>query len=154
MTPTCFRELMATFPTGVAVVTADDGTPHGMTCSSVCSVTLTPPTLLVSMRSASPTLRAMLDAGRFAVNLLRSEARGTAELFASGNPDRFDLVRWKPSDSGPHLVEDAHAIADCSVADTHLVGDHLVVFGAVFHVRREDPAVPLLYGLRRYASWS
>ncbi|MGH3862160.1 flavin reductase family protein [Actinokineospora sp.] len=35
---------MATFPTGVTVVTAlaPDGRPWGMTCSSVCSVTLRP----------------------------------------------------------------------------------------------------------------
>ncbi len=39
-----FRSLMARFPTGVAVVTTtgDDGSPRGMTVSSVCSVTLSP----------------------------------------------------------------------------------------------------------------
>src|SRR5439155_979792 len=51
--PDRFRAMMSAFPTGVAVVTTTDadGRPHGMTCSSVCSVTLEPPTLLVCLRA-------------------------------------------------------------------------------------------------------
>src|SRR6266540_7393763 len=57
-----FQALMASFPSGVAIVTAtgSDGKPYGMTCSSLCSVALTPPTLLVCMRNGSPTLDAVL----------------------------------------------------------------------------------------------
>ena len=44
-----FRAFMCTFPSGVAVVTAEDtgGRPFGMTCSSVSCVAMSPPTLLV-----------------------------------------------------------------------------------------------------------
>lgn len=158
MTPADFRSLMARFPTGVAVVaTVDsDGRPWGMTCASVCSVTIAPPTLLVCVRQHSRTLEAIMRTSRFAVNLLHDNAQSTAELFASGVPDRFDRVRWQigPLDSGPHLYEDAHAIADCLVSQTQLVGDHVVVFGNVSTVSQAPvPAAPLLYGLRRYASW-
>ena len=50
--------LMSSYPTGVAVVTAidDDGNPHGMTCTSLASVALNPPTLLVSFQRTSGTL--------------------------------------------------------------------------------------------------
>ncbi len=150
--------MMRGFPTGVAVVTALDrtGTPWGMTCSSVCSVTLDPPTLLVSLRAKSPTLAAVLVRGRFAVNLLNEDARETAELFSSGNPDRFDLVAWTlgPHAAGPHLTEDAHAVADCEIVKTMPVGDHVVVFGMPFDVTWEDDCRPLLYGLRSYRGWS
>ncbi len=154
-----FRSLMSLFPTGVAVVTAMDqhGRPWGMTCSSVCSVTVTPPILLVCLREASPTLDAVLRLGTFTVNLLHDRARPVAELFASGTPDRFDRVRWCSElfFGGPHLLDDAHAIADCQVTQTVRVGDHVVVFGEVFRVERQAPAKakPLLYGLRRYSSW-
>ncbi len=148
-----FRSFMAGFPTGVAVVTVvdTDGTPRGMTCSSLCSVTLLPPTLIVCLRTGSPTLAAIRRRGAFAVNLVRGEARTTAELFACGAPDRFDLVRWQTGTGGPHLPDDAHAIADCAVRRAEPVGDHHVVFGEVLRVGVFNAPDPLLYGMRRYA---
>ncbi|MEU0486406.1 flavin reductase family protein [Streptosporangium sp. NPDC006013] len=156
--PTRFRSLMSAFPSGVAIVTTAEpgGRPWGMTCSSVCSVALDPPTLLVCVRRPSPTLKAMLKLSTFTVNLLHDRARYAAELFASGTPDRFERVRWRtePSFGGPHLVDEAHAFADCRVTRTVEVGDHTVVFGQVFRVEQRARAVPLLYGLREYSSWS
>src|SRR5262245_12636119 len=91
-----FREFMSSFATGVAIVTAFDrgGRPHGLTCTSLASITLVPPTILVSLDTASGTLAAIRDGGRFAVNLLHSGAKPTAELFASAAGDRFDRVSW------------------------------------------------------------
>lgn len=156
--PAQFRSLMATFPAGVAIVTTteESGTTRGMTCSSVSSVSLRPPILLVCLREGSPTLDTLLASSRFAVNLLHSGGRTAADVFASPATDRFDKVHWQwcPTFGGPHLVDDAHTIADCRVAGTNVVGDHTVVFGEVFNVRRpiSEPPDPLVYGLRGY--WS
>ncbi|HEY9328857.1 MAG TPA: flavin reductase family protein [Streptomyces sp.] len=155
-----FRALMSTFPTGVAVVTAvgPDGRPWGMTCSSVTSITTDPPTLLVSLRRDSPTLDAVLGCSAFAVNLLHHGGRAAAELFASGDPDRFERVAWRGGGApgGPHLLDHAHSVADCRVAQTLTVGDHTAVFGEVLRIETHQPATPrpLLYGLRQYRSWS
>lgn len=155
--PGDFRMLMAGFPTGVSIVTTtgSDGTPWGMTLTSLCSVSMEPPVLLVCMRRGSPTLDALLDSGRFAVNLLHSRARVTAELFASGAQDRFERAEWRADASagGPHLLRAAHTIADCSVTAHHVVGDHVVIMGGVTGVRRLGDQQPLLYGLRRFAIW-
>ncbi|NKY24948.1 flavin reductase [Nocardia gamkensis] len=154
-----FRALMATFPSGVTVVTADDVNrkPWGMTCSSVCSVTVEPPTLLICLRNESPTLAAILRTSGFALNLLHDRGSAVAELFSSGNDERFDRVRWESDGrtAGPHLVDAAHAVADCRVSMTLPVRDHVVVFGEVFRVRTFADATPapLLYGLRSYARW-
>jgi flavin reductase (DIM6/NTAB) family NADH-FMN oxidoreductase RutF len=153
---TDFRAVMASFPTGVCVVTTLDaaGTPRGMTCSSVCSVSLDPPTLLVCLRTASPTLAALLGQASFAVNILHHQAQPTAELFASGEQGRFGRIRWQPGPGGvPHLIEDAHAVAVCQVEATRQVGDHTVVFGEVRHITQRHGHRPLLYGLRRYTAW-
>jgi flavin reductase (NADH) len=79
-----FRSLMSEFPTGVAVVTSldHDGEPRGMTCSALCSVTGTPPTLLVCLCRESPTLNAVIRCGRFAVNFLRVARAGGAAACA------------------------------------------------------------------------
>lgn len=156
--PTDFRTLMAGFPTGVTIVTTrgGDGVPRGMTLTSLCSVSLAPPVLLVCMRTGSPTLDAVLESGSFAVNLLHLRARATAELFASGAQDRFERVPWhaEAPAAGPHLLEAAHTIADCSVTAHHEVGDHVVLMGGVTAVSRlGGEQHPLLYGLRRFATW-
>lgn len=151
------RPFMAGFPTGVAIVSAfdSDDQPWGMTCTSLCSVSLNPPTLLVCLREGSPTLRAVVASGTFSVNLLAHHARNTASLFASGTPDRFDRVTWhRPHPAaGPHLRNDAHAIADCRVGRHLPAGDHVVVFGEVTRTDLTSAADPLLYGQRDYAVW-
>src|SRR5215472_16573298 len=135
VSPDDYRALMAGFPTGVAVVTAagPGGRPAGMTCTSLCSVTLEPPTLLVCLRRGSPTLESVRHASGFTVNLLDAGAQAVAELFASGAPDRFSRVRWLASAApgGPRLADCAHAFADCLVSQVSEVGDHVVVFGEV-----------------------
>lgn len=155
--PEDFRTMMSGFPTGVTVVTATDesGAQRGMTCSSVCSVSLSPPVLLVCLRYGSPTLDAVLDSGAFAVNLLHSGARATAELFASGDPRRFETTPWEsgPEAAGPHLTGDAHTVADCAVMLEQRVGDHMVVYGTVRRVSRLGEVAPLLHGLRQFHGW-
>lgn len=151
------RRLMVGFPTGVSVVTAlaGDGRPWGMTCTSLCSVTPDPPTLLVCLRDNSPTLAAVLDSAALSVNLLHRGARSTAELFGSGTPDRFDRIPWVAApNGGPHLTEAAHTIADCAVRAAHAVGDHVVVMAEIVTITSLRPPVPLLYGMRRYGSWN
>jgi flavin reductase (DIM6/NTAB) family NADH-FMN oxidoreductase RutF len=151
--PVAFRQFMSTYFTGVAVITAldDDGRPHGLTCNSLTSVTLSPPTLLVCLHVRSGTLAATRSSAGFAVNLLHAGGRRVAELFASAAPDRFDQVCWRGSArlGLPWLVDDAHAMAECRVADTLPVGDHIVVLGRVVGVE-SGPGSPLLYGMRTF----
>ncbi|MBB5153126.1 flavin reductase family protein [Saccharopolyspora phatthalungensis] len=152
-----YRSLMSAFPTGVAVITTvdDEGKPHGLTCTSLSSVTLAPPTLLVCLHQHSGTLGALGARGGFAVNLLHARARHVAEIFSSGVDDRFGKVAWcaAPRTGAPKLVTDAFAIAECTVTGTHMVGDHAVVLGVVVGVAHVAD-VPLLYGMRRFDSWS
>ncbi|QFQ99389.1 flavin reductase family protein [Streptomyces phaeolivaceus] len=144
---------MSSYFTGVTVVTAIDGNgrPHGMTCSSLTSVTLTPPTLQVCLDVRSGTLAALREQGTFAVNLLHEGSREAAETFASARPDRFELVTWRPSKRHglPWLCDDSYAMAECRVVDTLTVGDHVAVFGRPVGVEN-GVGRPLLYGRRGF----
>jgi flavin reductase (DIM6/NTAB) family NADH-FMN oxidoreductase RutF len=145
---------MGSFPTGVSVVTTiGDGGPRGMTCSSLTSVCLEPPTLAVCLHSASSTLSAVVQTSRFAVNLLHARGERAALAFASAVSDRFALVGWQPSPTGlPWLTEDAFAVAECQVVSTTVLGDHTMVFGEVSSVS-QSPESPLVYGRRSFRSW-
>ena len=156
--PDEFRDMMSGFPSGVSVVTAlgPDGQPRGMTCSSVCSVSLEPPTIVVCLRHGSPTLDAVLGNEAFALNLLHSRAESVAVLFASGDPQRFDVTPWHsgPMTGSPHLMRDAHSVAECEVTLTQRVGDHVAVFGQTRTITRHHEHSPLLYGLREFRPWA
>ncbi|WP_316775266.1 flavin reductase family protein [Streptomyces sasae] len=151
-----YRSLMSSFPTGVAVITSslENGKPQGLTCSSLTSVTLSPPTLLVCLEASSITLAVAARSGAFAVNLLHARAAGTARLFSTRNVDRFAQVRWQRTQhcGMPWLVDDVLAVAECELGDVQVVGTHAVVFGQVEAITLFDEA-PLLYGRRRFASW-
>ncbi len=83
LTPDVFREFMSSYPSGVTIVTTydHDGAPRGFTCSSMCSVTMEPPTLLLCVNTRSTTLDAVHDCTRFAVNLLHSGGVRRPRLF-------------------------------------------------------------------------
>jgi flavin reductase (DIM6/NTAB) family NADH-FMN oxidoreductase RutF len=151
-----FRDLMSSFPTGVAVVTATDseGHPWGATCSSLSSVTLSPPTLLVCLHEQGRTLHAVLACRRFAVNLLHASGRRAATVFSSPHVDKFAEIPWESwGPSGlPFLHRDAFAVAACEMTSEVQVGDHRIVIGGVLDIR-VSAGVPLLYGLRSYSSW-
>jgi flavin reductase (DIM6/NTAB) family NADH-FMN oxidoreductase RutF len=152
------RPFMSGFPTGVGVVTALDehAEIRGTTCSSLCSVTLEPPTVLVCLRLGSRTLDAARSSGRFALNLLHGRAEEIATRFAAPGSHRFDGVRWvqDPAAAGPHLIDAAQSTADCDLTYFHLVGSHAVVYGRVRRITEYTSPRPLLYGLRRFADWA
>lgn len=146
---------MSGFPSGVAVVTSTaDGEPFGLTCSSLTSVTLEPPTLLVCIGTRSRTLDAISGLGAFGVNLLHARAQRAAEVFAAPSRDRFAAVCWEPRgpDGLPLLTEDSFGFARCELTELRTVGDHALVVGRVTEVIY-TPDTPLLYGLRSFAAW-
>ena len=130
------------------------GIPHGLTCTSLASVTLDPPTLMVCLHVASGTLGALRAARHLRGQPAARTGRTAAEEFSSRSADRFDRVPWQPAarTGQPWLFQDAFAAADCEVADTVTIGDHAAVFGRVVHVTGR-PGNPLLYGMRQFSSW-
>lgn len=126
-----FRRTVGSFPTGVAVVTAEhDGQPAGMTLNSFTSVSLDPMLVLVSLAHGSRTLEAMRASGRFAISILRRGQRQVALDFASrGAPFPHEHVR--ETRFGFFPVRDALAELYCDVHELVTAGDHDVVFGRV-----------------------
>jgi flavin reductase (NADH) len=156
--PVTFRSIMSAFPTGVAVVTSFDtsGTPRGLTCSALCSVSIDPPLLLLCVNSTSGALQAIRASNGFVVNFLREGRDSISQLFASASSDKFSRIRWRRSaiTGLPWLEEDTIAHADCRLVSDIEAGDHSILIGVL--VSGSAPlstAQPLLYWQRRYASW-
>jgi flavin reductase (DIM6/NTAB) family NADH-FMN oxidoreductase RutF len=153
-----FFDVMASFPSGVAIVTTttSDGVPRGLTTTAVCSVSADPPTVLVSVDLGSRTLDALRERRAFAVNFIGAGRSDLCLLFASKARDKFTRVPWMPSASDlPLLHADALAWAECTTLREVEVGDHVLLIGRV-----EDGGVrpelepPLLYYRRSWGVWS
>lgn len=153
-----FFEVMASFPSGVAIVTTStpEGVPRGLTTTAVCSISAEPPTVLVSVDLESRTLAALRERRAFAVNFMGAGRSDLCRLFASKETDKFAAVAWTPGPTGlPLLHEDALAWAACTTLQEVTVGDHVLLIALVEDggVRPElDP--PLLYYRRSWGVWS
>jgi flavin reductase (DIM6/NTAB) family NADH-FMN oxidoreductase RutF len=155
VTPQLYREIMACFPTGVAVVTAHESgdRPRGLTLSAFCAVSLEPPLVLVCIDKGSNTLPAMRDSGGFTVNFLAGGREHLAVLYASKADEKFQDIVWRRPDipeGGPVLHEDSAAYAVCITRQAIEAGDHWVFIGEVRDGAVIDGRLPLVYHRRAF----
>ena len=70
-----FREAMRRMASGVSVITTDGPAGRfGVTVSSLCSLSLEPPSVLACVHHLSPALRAVIENGVFCANVLCVES--------------------------------------------------------------------------------
>ena len=146
---------MASFPVGVAVVTAREagGGPKGLTLSAFCPVSLDPPLVLVCVAKTSNTLPVLRAAGGFTVNFLAGGREHLAVVYASKAEEKFEGIRWLPPstpEGGPILHEDSAAYAVCVTRQAVEAGDHWVFIGEVQDAANIPGRLPLLYHRRAY----
>lgn len=148
---TDFRKVMASYATGVVVVTLQvDGVDHAMTANSFTSVSLDPPLVLVCVERASRFDQALTACeGRWAVSILGADNEATARWFATkGRPleRQFDRVPHHRGENGAMLVDGALAHIECRTEAVHPTGDHDILVGLVEAMSVADqPGPPLLY---------
>ena len=147
-----FREVIRHLASGVTIITSVlQGKPVGLTATAVCSVSVAPPMLLVSLGSTSHTARGVAETGAFAVHLLPHKARKYAEQFASAG-EHFAGVEYSsaPETSVP-LLRDVLGWFLCDVQQTIPIADHIIYIGRVIQCELKDKRPdPLLYFDRSY----
>ncbi|MEO8744864.1 MAG: flavin reductase family protein [Candidatus Dormiibacterota bacterium] len=153
--PQRFREVMASFPSGVVVLTAfgQDDRPRGLTVSAFCAVSLEPPLALACIDKTSNTLPAVQHARGFTANILAAGREQLARRMASKLTDKFDAIPWRRPPAGPGgpiLEEDAAAYAVCTLRDTIEAGDHWILMGLVTEGAHREGIAPLVFSRRGY----
>lgn len=150
-----FRQALGCFPTGVAIVTTIDesGDPVGITCNSFSSVSLTPPLVLWSLRTASRSLQTYQNARGFAINVLSAHQQALSNRFASGTiQDKFEGVDHSVGESGLPLIDACVATFECKTVAQHTEGDHVIFVGQVEHFGHGQQFDPLVFCKGAYAS--
>lgn len=155
--PAAYRAAIGRFATGVCVVTTDgpEG-PAGLTTNAVTSVSLDPLLLLVCFDASSRTLPAVSAAGRFAINVLRSDQGELARTFASKrvHREKFESVTHRIAHGVP-VLDDALAWAACTLRELVPAGDHVIGIGEVEGVAESAAGgEPLVFYAGAYRSLS
>ncbi|MBS7538926.1 flavin reductase family protein [Ancylobacter lacus] len=157
--PALFRDAMGRTASGVTVVTtAGEAGRAGLTVSSLCSLSMEPPSVLFCVHRDSRSLPAILANGVFAANILGHDQHRVADSFAGLIPewrdDRFAAGTWDTRVTGAPLLHGALCRFDCRVAGVFAFGTHHIVAGEVVAVEThaEEPLVYTRRGYRRLAS--
>ena len=150
-----FRQAMQNLASGVAIVaTGADTGRRGLTVSSVTSLCMDPPCLLVGINSSSETHGAILANGRFGVSLLGSEQHGLALRFAGRDgakgSERFETASWDQGVLGVPLLQTAIGALECVLHHHQTIGTHSLFIGRIVATRRSegDPLVNFQGALR------
>lgn len=151
---TDFRNAMSSLTAAVNVITTQGPAGmHGFTASAVCSVTDTPPTLLVCMNQASRSHGAFIDNQVLSVNVLGSQHESLSNAFASSkfsSEERFNLGQWTTLTTGAPILEDALVSFDCEIDSIQQVGTHSIFMCRVIAIKHNQPQQSLVYFNRAY----
>lgn len=150
-----FREAMTRLGAAVNVITtAGEAGLGGFTASAVCSVTDTPPTLLVCMNKNSSQYSRFVKNGVVCVNVLHGAQEEISRIFSGAMnlsiEDRFAHVPWSTLKTGAPVLEEGLVSLDCTITQINEVGTHGVFYCQVDSIRFGERNEGLLYFRRKY----
>ena len=149
-----FLDALSTLASSVVLVTCwADGRPWGMTVTAFCSISADPPTVLVSLGTATTAVRAIRRTGGFGVALLGHHQEALARYGSRPGAAKHLEAFLGPSTGGSRtpVVADAVWHLDCEVTDTIAAADHTLLLGRVCAVHATSAErAPLLYHRRRF----
>jgi flavin reductase (DIM6/NTAB) family NADH-FMN oxidoreductase RutF len=155
--PDDFRSAMRHLVGGVSVITTGRGADvTGMTVTSVSSLSIDPPTLIVNVNRASSTWPVLKRYGFFGVNILTSDQLDIAERFSGRDGlkgrERFAGGGWVSGISGAPLLAGALAAIDCEVEEVIERHSHAIVIGRVRDLMMSKRESALGYWHGRYVA--
>jgi len=145
-----FRKAMGKNVTGVSVVTCEHGgDKHGMTVNAFLSVSVSPPTMLVSLSKKARTTELVAKAKAFTINLLADTQAHESDRFAGRHKDkeqnRFEGLDFKKGATGSPVLSGSMGHLDCKVIHAFDGGDHTLYVGEVVAGSLDESRHPLVY---------
>lgn len=142
------KSAMRRLGASVNVITCFDGkTRFAMTASSVTSLSLDPPAILVCVNRDTGLHNALSDGHDFCVNALHSHQQEISENCAwkKSGEARFDEGVWKRGINGTPYLSDAQSTIMCSMDGSHDYGSHSIFIGKVRTIRFREEVAPLMF---------
>src|SRR5450830_602263 len=144
-----FRNAMAHLPAAVSIITTNGSAGRcGITASAVCSVTDSPPTILVCINRGSAMHDLFRKNGRLCVNVLSDEQEQLALHFSGATKvameERFAWDLWEPDQPQP-MLRDALVKLQGRIKEFKEVGSHSVMFVELDDIRVSEEKDSLIY---------
>ena len=147
-----FRLAMRELAGAVTIISAgEDDRRAGFVATSVSSLSVDPPTLIVCVNRASSSWPTLREASSFGVNVLSASHRELAHRFAgrtgAEGAERYhggDWI-WIKLQTGAPLLNDALASFDCVIEEILERHSHAILIGRVAAVRRRGDGGALVY---------
>lgn len=141
-----FRSALSLFASGVTVVTTkdNDGKLHGITVSAFCSVSLTPPLVLICIEKDTGSHHAFEQSRVFVINILRENQQHISNHFASPLENKFNGISYRTGIEDLPVLENALANLECRLRHAYDGGDHTIFVGEIEKATVSD-GNPLLY---------
>lgn len=143
-----FRMAMRRMASAVSVITATRNDEwFGITATSVASLSMDPPSLLVCINRATSIRPIVETSTAFSVNILGPDHAPVSAAFggAARGADRFEVGSWSANAMGVPILGDAVASIDCIVDGEIEYGTHSIVVGLVTQTRLSTATTPLIY---------
>jgi flavin reductase (NADH) len=150
-----FRNAMAHLPAAVSIITTNgSGGRCGITASAVCSVTDSPPTILVCINRGSAMHDIFKENGQLCVNVLSDEQEQLAMHFSGATKvamhERFSWDIWEAQAAGQEQLQqpmlcDALVRLQGRIKEFKEVGSHSVMFVELNDIRVSEEKDSLIY---------
>ncbi len=146
---------MRRLASSVSVVSTTNGSDrHAMAATSVTSLSMDPPSLLVCVNK-STAMHEVLDEGvDFCINVLSQEQAEVSSACGGKlkGEERFTVGNWKEVDSGLPYLADAQSIVMLEQDGRYEYGSHTIFIGKVKEVKNSEEINPLIYVDGRYTT--
>jgi flavin reductase (DIM6/NTAB) family NADH-FMN oxidoreductase RutF len=152
-----FRRAMRHLVGGVSILTVGQGYDiTGMTITSVASLSVEPPSLIVSINRSASSWPLLKRDGFFGVSILNADQIDLAERFAGkggvAGADRFLGAKWVTRVTGTPLLADALAAIDCAVEHIVERHSHAIVIARPLDIQLSQQTAALAYWQGQYVA--
>lgn len=148
-----FKNGMSNLGAAVNVITTQGPAGRaGFTASAVCSVTDTPPTLLVCLNRSASVFETFKANQVLCVNTLAAHQTELSNAFGGKTPmqERFAKAQWSTLCTQAPVLNDALVSFDCEVVQSMSVGSHDVLICEVKAMQQNQGRNALMYFNRAY----
>lgn len=150
-----FRDAMRRVAATVSIVSVQrGGERHGTTATSLTSLSMDPPSVLVCFSKTGRLHNFLHDGDRFSVSVLHTDNLATSRAFAStmSAAERFSFGDWRTDSHGALYLADAQANLFCVKEREVEYGSHTIFIGRVERAMSRADVSPLLYSDGAYGS--
>ncbi len=122
-----------------------------MVVSTFTPVSLEPPLVSICVQRTSETWPVLAGSRQhIGVSILSTEQEREGRLLSIKHGDRFERIAWTATDEGAVLIDGAVEWLQCSVTESVVAGDHLIVLLGIEKVFIHVEMEPLVFHGSRF----